>query len=247
MAVKSVVFDAYGTLYDVQSVSSVIHETFPKHSDVITQVWRIKQLEYSWLRSLMGRYEDFWSVTRESLTFTLQQLGLGYEPGLFDQIMDKYLNLDPFPDAEATLELIRSAKPAILSNGSPEMLEALVENTGFSSLLDAVISVDSRKIFKPSRETYALVEAELGVSPSEVLFVSSNAFDACGAKSFGMRVAWIERVTAATVSSEVREADVVGPGTMYKILRLGMETLGFEPDHRISSLSELPAIVEAAA
>lgn len=247
MAVKSVVFDAYGTLYDVQSVSSVIDETFPDHSDLITQVWRIKQLEYSWLRSLMGCYEDFWNVTKESLTFTLQQLGLSYEPSLFDQIMDKYLNLDPFPDAKATLESIRTAQPAILSNGSPEMLKTLVENSGFDSLLDAVISVDSRKIFKPSHETYALVEEKLGTSPADVLFVSSNAFDACGAKSFGMRVAWIERVTPAMVSSEIREADVVGPGTMYKILRLGMESLGFEPDHRISSLSELPAIVRGGA
>jgi 2-haloacid dehalogenase len=246
LAVKSVVFDAYGTLYDVQSVSSVIHEIFPDHGDVITQVWRIKQLEYSWLRSLMGRYEDFWNVTKESLNFTLQQLGLDYEPGLFDQVMDKYLNLDPFPDAKATLESIRTARPAILSNGSPEMLKALVDNTGFDSVLDAVISIDSQKIFKPSPKTYELVEAELGVSPAEVLFVSSNAFDACGAKSFGMRVAWIERATPAMVSREVQEADIVGPGTMYKILRLGMETLGFEPDHRISSLSELPAIVRRA-
>ncbi len=247
MTIKSVVFDAYGTLYDVQSVASVIDEAFPDHGDVITQVWRIKQLEYSWLRALMGRYEDFWEITKESLLFALQQLDLDYSPGLFDQLMEKYLNLDPFPDAKPTLEAINDAQLAILSNGSPMMLDTLVENSGFNSLLSAVISIDPRQVFKPSPDTYKLIEEQLGTTPKEVLFVSSNAFDVCGAKSFGLQVAWIERVTPSQISHEVNSAEIVGPGTMYKILRLGMETLGFEPDHRISSLSALPSILKQAA
>lgn len=247
MAIKSVVFDAYGTLYDVQSVAPVIFESFPDHGDVITQVWRIKQLEYSWLRSLMGRYEDFWEITKESLLFTLQQLDLDYSPDLFDQLMEKYLNLDPFSDARSSLEAISDAQLAILSNGSPAMLRSLVENSGFDSLLTAVISIEPRQVFKPSPETYALIEEQLGTSPEEVLFVSSNAFDACGAKSFGLQVAWIERVTPSQVSREVKDAKIVGPSTMYKISRLGMERLGFEPDYRISSLSDLPPIVGRVA
>lgn len=247
MAIKSVVFDAYGTLYDVQSVASVIDESFPDHGDVITQVWRLKQLEYSWLRALMGRYVDFWDITKESLLFALQQLDLDYSPGLFDQLMEKYLNLDPFPDAKPTLEAISDAQLAILSNGSPMMLDTLVENSGFNALLSAVISIDPRQVFKPSPDTYTLIEEQLGTAPEEVLFVSSNAFDICGAKSFGLQVAWIERVTPSQISHEVNSAEIVGPGTMYKILRLGMETLGFEPDHRISSLSALPSILKKAA
>jgi 2-haloacid dehalogenase len=245
--VKSVVFDAYGTLYDPQSVTSVIDDAFPEYSDVITQVWRIKQLEYSWLRTMMDRYQDFWSVTKESLQFTLQQLGLESRQNLFDSLMEKYLNLDPYPDAKSSLEAMSAAKLAILSNGSPAMLEALVQNSGFDKILSAVISIDSKKAFKPRPEAYTLIESELGVSPSEVLFVSSNSFDAVGAKSFGLKVAWIERATPAMVAKEVSASKTVAPGTMYKIMRMGMETLGVEPDYRIRSLSDLPQILRDAA
>lgn len=247
MPIKSVVFDAYGTLYDVQSVASVIEEAYPEHGDIITQVWRVKQLEYSWLRTLMGRYEDFWHVTKESLDFTLQQLQLERRDDIFDRLMEKYLNLDPYPDARGALEALHPARLAILSNGSPTMLDALVRNSGFDGLLNGVISIDPQKKFKPDPVTYTMIEAELGVSPDDVLFVSSNAFDACGAKSFGLKVAWIERATPAMVAQEVAAADVAGPGTMYKILRMGMESLGYEPDYRISALSDLPAILKAAA
>ncbi len=247
MPIKSVVFDAYGTLYDVQSVTSVIDDTYPEYSDVITQVWRIKQLEYSWLRSQMGRYADFWTVTRDSLQFTLQQLGLQSNQDLFDRLMEKYLNLDPYADARAALEAMGGAKLAILSNGSPAMLDDLVRNSGFDTILDAVISIDAKKVFKPDPKTYTLIEAQLGVTPDEVLFVSSNGFDAVGAKSFGLKVAWIERATPDMVAKEVAGSEVVAPGTMYKILRMGMETMGYEPDYRIRALSDLPAIVNKAA
>src|ERR1700690_1131158 len=122
MTIKAVVFDAYGTLYNIQSVASVTEEAFPGYGEIITQVWRIKQLEYTWLRSLMRRYQDFSVVTRESLAYTLRVLGLQHDPALFEAIMDKYLHLDLYPDALAALDAMREQKLAILSNGSPGML-----------------------------------------------------------------------------------------------------------------------------
>ena len=147
MTIKAVVFDAYGTLYDVQSVAEITEEMFPGYGEIITQVWRIKQLEYTWLRSLMRRYEDFGAVTRQSLAYTLRSLGLEYRHTAFDRITEKYLHLDLYPDARVTLEALKGLKLAILSNGSPDMLNALVKNTGLEGLLDAMISVDAKRIF----------------------------------------------------------------------------------------------------
>ncbi len=156
VTIKAVVFDAYGTLYDIQSVASVTEQAFPGYGEIITQVWRIKQLEYTWLRSLMRRYEDFSDVTRESLAYTLRCLGLKYDEATFAGIMDKYLHLDLYPDALASLAAMRDKKLAILSNGSPDMLDALVKNSGLDRVLDATISVDANKIFKPSPDAYSL-------------------------------------------------------------------------------------------
>jgi len=135
MTIKAVVFDAYGTLYDVQSVADITEETFPGYGDLITQVWRIKQLEYSWLRALMRRYQDFSVVTRDSLAYTLRILGLQYEDDAFARLIDKYLHLDLYPDALDALNALKDRKLAILSNGSPDMLDALVKNSGLASLL----------------------------------------------------------------------------------------------------------------
>ena len=195
MTIKAVVFDAYGTLYDIQSVAEITEQAFPGYGDMITQIWRIKQLEYSWLRSLMRRYQDFSTVTRDSLVYTLRVLGLTHDDAVFARILDKYLHLDLYPDARDALSALKGNKLAILSNGSPGMLNALVKNSGLDTVLDATISVDAKKVFKPSPEAYALIEQILGVAPREVLFVSSNPWDACGAKAFGLTVAWIERVT----------------------------------------------------
>jgi 2-haloacid dehalogenase len=240
---KAVVFDAYGTLYDVQSVAAITEQAFPGYGELITQIWRIKQLEYSWLRSLMRRYEDFCLITRQSLAYTLRVLGLQHEARVFDQIMDKYLHLDLYPDAVAALAAMRGRKLAILSNGSTDMLNALVRNSGLDRVLDATISIDSAKTFKPSPDAYALVETKLGVPPSEVLFVSSNPWDACGAKAFGFHVAWIERVTPEAMALACVKSDLMLPLTLYKALRTQMDELGFEPDHRIRTLSELPRLV----
>ena len=243
MSIKAVVFDAYGTLYDIQSVAAVTEEAFPGYGEIITQIWRIKQLEYTWLRSLMRRYQDFSAITRESLAYTLRVLGLKGDPAAFERIMEKYLHLDLYPDAVAALAAMRGRKLAILSNGSPAMLNALVANSGLDRVLDATISVDAQKIFKPAPEAYTLIESTLGVRPAEVLFISSNPWDACGAKAFGLNVAWIERVTPEAMALACVESDLVAPLTMFKAIRTQMDELGIAPDHRIRSLSELPGVV----
>jgi 2-haloacid dehalogenase len=245
LTIKAVVFDAYGTLYDVQSVADVTEEAFPGYGEIITQVWRIKQLEYSWLRSLMRRYQDFAAVTRDSLAYTLRCLGLQYDDDTFAAIIDKYRYLDLYHDARETLDALKGRKLAILSNGSPEMLNALVRNSGLDAVLDATLSVDSRKAFKPSPDAYTPIESELGVKPADVLFVSSNPWDACGAKSFGLNVAWIERVTPEAMALACVESETVAPLTMFWALRTQMDELGVVPDHRIHGLSELPALVSA--
>ena len=243
VTIKAVVFDAYGTLYDIQSVAAVTEEAFPGYGEIITQVWRIKQLEYTWLRSLMRRYQDFSVITRDSLSYTLRVLGLKPDRGAFERIMDKYLHLDLYPDAMATLKAMRDRKLAILSNGSPGMLNALVANSGLDRVLDATISIDSRKIFKPAPDAYSLIESTLGVAPAEVLLVSSNPWDACGAKAFGLNVAWIERVTPEAMALSFVKSDSVAPLTMFKAIRTQMDELGLEPDYRIHALSELPGLV----
>lgn len=235
------VFDAYGTLYDVNSVATATEEAFPGYGDTITQVWRLKQLEYTWLRSLMGRYEDFWSVTQESLAYTLKTLGLQAGPETFDSILNRYLHLSPYPDALESLEGLRAAghQVAILSNGSQGMLDALVKNTGLDTALDAVISIDEKRLFKPTPEAYSLVAEKLGASTDEVVFVSCNPFDTCGAKSFGFKVAWIERVPAISLQAEVQSGQSLEPSTMFKVLRMRMDELNLDPDVRIHTLLDL--------
>ena len=243
MSIKAVVFDAYGTLYDIQSVAAVTEQAFPGYGDIITQIWRIKQLEYSWLRSLMRRYQDFSVVTQESLAYTLRCLGLTCDAQAFAAIMDRYLHLDLYPDALASLSAMKDRKLAILSNGSPDMLNALVKNSGLDRVLDATISVDASKVFKPSPDAYSLIESTLHIPPGEVLFISSNPWDVCGAKAFGLTVAWIERVTPEAMAEACGNSDLVAPLTMFKAIRTQMDELGLAPDHRIHALSELPALV----
>jgi 2-haloacid dehalogenase len=245
VTIKAVVFDAYGTLYDIQSVAAVTEQAFPGYGEIVTQIWRIKQLEYTWLRSLMRRYEDFSVITRDSLSYTLRCLGLKSDPAAFERIMDKYLHLDLYPDATAALAAMKDRKLAILSNGSTAMLDALVHNSGLGRLLDATISIDSTKIFKPSPDAYSLIESVLGVPPAQVLFVSSNPWDACGAKAFGLNVAWIERVTPEAMALACARSDLVAPLTMFKAIRTQMDELGLAPDYRIHALSELPGLVAA--
>jgi 2-haloacid dehalogenase len=224
-------------------VAAVTEEAFPGYGEIITQIWRIKQLEYIWLRSLMRRYQDFSVTTRDSLAYTLRVLGLEHERGVFERVMEKYLHLDLYPDAVAALAPMRDRKLAILSNGSTGMLSALVANSSLDRVLDATISIDAKQIFKPAPEAYSLIEETLGVPPEEVLFVSSNPWDVCGAKAFGLNVAWIERVTPEAMALACVKSDFVAPLTMFKAIRTQMDELGFEPDHRIHTLAELPGLV----
>lgn len=243
VTIKALVFDAYGTLYDIQSVAAATNEAFPGYGDLITQIWRIKQLEYTWQRTAMGRYEDFSVVTRESLAYCLKLLGLKSDAAVFERIMDKYVHLELYPDAKATLAALKGRKLAILSNGSTGMLNALVKNTGLDTILDATISVDSERVFKPNPKTYTLIEKVIGVKPSDVLFISSNPFDVCGAKAFGLNVAWIERVTPEAMAAEFKPGSNITPLAMFKALRTQMDPLSAEPDYRIKALSDLPGIV----
>lgn len=242
MAIKAFVFDAYGTLYDVQSVASVTDAAFPGHGEYITQLWRLKQLEYSWLRALMGRYEDFLHVSRASLDYTLNTLGLSADAALFERIIDAYNNLAPYPEAKQALQALSGYRLAILSNGSPDMLDALVRNTGLDALLEAVISVDAKKVFKPHPAAYELVQERLDVQPEEVMFVSSNGFDIAGARGFGFKVARIERVSPAALKAELTGGAPIGPSAMFKAQRTQLEVLGYEPTAVIGSLLELPAL-----
>ncbi len=232
--IKGLIFDAYGTLYDVQSVHAKTEQLCPGRGDLITQIWRLKQLEYTWLQTALGEYRDFGFITEASLIFALRAAGV--EASLVKPLLDKYLDLDPFPEAKDALDALKrrgGCRLAILSNGSTAMLSALVKNSGLDAFLDATISVDGARKFKPHPECYALVEKRLGLKREEVLFVSSNGFDVCGAKHFGFKVAWIRRGSVAAPTGPL------GPAQMYRLLRGNAETLGYAPDHTVAALTDL--------
>jgi 2-haloacid dehalogenase len=239
MAIKGVIFDAYGTLYDVHSVYARTEQLCPGKGDLITQIWRLKQLEYTWLQTSMQEYRDFEVITRASLIFALHAAGVEPRESITEPLFDKYLDLDPFPDAKAALEALkrRGYKLAILSNGSTNMLAALVKNSGLDAFLDAAISVDGAGKFKPHPDCYALVEKTLGLKKDEVMFVSSNGFDVAGAKHFGFTVIWIRRGGAPAPSGPVL------PAQMYRLLRGGAETLGYSQDYTVSALTDLTGLL----
>ncbi|CAH1671596.1 (S)-2-haloacid dehalogenase [Hyphomicrobiales bacterium] len=243
MTIKALVFDAYGTLFDVQSVAGVTDKAFPGHGTAITQIWRLKQLEYTWLRALMDRYEDFWTVTRDSLDFTLRTLGLSAPPDLVWQIAEAYDALALYPEARAALEGLASHRLAIFSNGSPAMLKRLVAHAGIGELLETVISVDEIGVYKPDPRGYALVEKRLGLKRDEILFVSSNGFDVAGAKAYGFHVARIERIPASRLRTELDAAATIDPALMFKALRMQPEQLGFQADATIAALTDLVSYV----
>jgi 2-haloacid dehalogenase len=231
MKVRALVFDAYGTLYDVQSVLAKAEALCPGKGEVITQIWRLKQLEYTWLRSLMQDYEDFWGVTGAALDFALQAAGVEPDDAIREPLMENYLHLDPYPGTQEALGALAGHKLVILSNGSPRMLQELVRNSGLDRWIEPAISVDSVRAYKPHPSCYALVEPALGVPKEEVLFVSSNGFDVAGAKAFGFKVAWIHRSGGGA------------PATMFVMLRGRAEELGHAPDHTVSALTDLPELL----
>jgi 2-haloacid dehalogenase len=235
MAIRAVIFDAYGTLYDVHSVRELATELCGDSGELVTQLWRLKQLEYTWLRTLMRSYEDFWSVTKDSLVFALMSVGIEPSASLCDALMNRYLHLDLYEEAKQALGGLRDYKLAILSNGSPAMLETLVNSSPLAGCFTQIISVDRVKRYKPEPACYALVEPALGVAKEEVLFVSSNGFDVSGAKHYGFRVAWIDR--AREVQPPRHSA--VGPAEFYSLIRGGAEQLNYVPDFRVSRLTDL--------
>ena len=239
MTIRALVFDAYGTLYDVQSVGSLACDLCGDKGELVTQLWRLKQLEYTWLRGLMRSYEDFWPVTRAALDYSLLAVGIAPEAAICDPLMTKYLNLNLYPEALAALDALAAYPLAILSNGSPMMLNALVESSGVAGRFTDVISVDRARSFKPDPACYALVEAVLGIKKEEVLFVSSNGFDIAGAKQFGFRVARIERMAGAPAPKN----SGVGPAEVFRLMRGLAEQLGHSADWRVARLTDLSPLL----
>lgn len=191
-SIRGYVFDAYGTLFDVHSVVAAGRD-ITNDPLTLSAIWRQKQLEYTWLRSLMGRYEDFWAVTESALRYAVRRLELTVTEAQVDRLMNAYLTLACFPEVKAALARLRDRPCAILSNGAPAMLEAAVRSGGLGDALQHVLSVDTVKVFKPSPLVYALGPKAMRASAGELLFVSSNGWDVAGAKAFGYQVAWCNR------------------------------------------------------
>jgi len=193
-AVRVCVFDAYGTLFDVHSAVGRHRERLGEQAAAVSALWRQKQLEYTWLRSLMGRHADFWEVTGEALGYALQAHGVD-DASLREDLMQAYLSLDCYPEVPDVLSRLRAKglRCAVLSNGSPRMLEAAVDSAGVGHLLEAVLSVETVGVYKPDPRVYRLAEQRLGAARAEILFHSSNAWDVAGASAFGLAVAWINR------------------------------------------------------
>jgi 2-haloacid dehalogenase len=191
MSLEAFVFDAYGTLFDVHSVQRRAEEFFPGKGAQLSQLWRAKQLEYTWLRSLMGRYAPFSAVTREALGYAAEALGLDLTQQRQQALLEEYRRLALFPDAAGAFPRFAGRRLAILSNGSPDMLEPLVAHSGLK--LDAVLSVDAAKVYKPSPQVYDLAVAALGIPRERIGFVSSNCWDALGARAYGFVTFWVNR------------------------------------------------------
>jgi 2-haloacid dehalogenase len=194
MASQVFCFDAYGTLFDVHAAIGRHRVAAGPDADRLSEVWRTKQLEYTWTLTLAGRYEDFWTLTERALDFARARFP-AVDRALKPKLLDAYRILDAFPDAAAVLHALkaRGHRTAILSNGSPAMLATAVDAAGLRSDLDAVLSVDAVRMYKPRPEVYRLVTTQFGVAPADVTFVSSNRWDVMGAIAFGFRAAWVNR------------------------------------------------------
>jgi 2-haloacid dehalogenase len=213
-APKAFLFDAYGTLFDVHSVVEA-GRALTSDPQALSLLWRQKQLEYTWLRTLMGRYEDFWAVTEAALRFSLARLGIAADDEAVARLMEAYLSLATFPDVAGGLSGMAGTPLGILSNGSPRMLDAAVRSSGLAGAFRQVLSVDAVKAYKPSPAVYELGPRAFGVPAGDILFVSSNAWDVAGAKAFGYRTCWCNRLAAP------------------------MDRLGVSPDLEVRTLDEI--------
>lgn len=192
-SIKALVFDVYGTLFDVYSVKEKCNELFHGKGEEISILWRQKQLEYSFLRQLMGQYEPFINITKDSLKYAVNKLNLEYNEEKENALLEAYKNLSYYPEVETVLNQMKPKKLAVFSNGSRDMLEPLIQNSGLSPLFDEIISVDDIKQYKPTPASYSYGLKILGLQREEVLFMSSNGWDISGAKNFGFKTAWINR------------------------------------------------------
>ena len=221
--VQACVFDAYGTLFDFASAARGCRDVLGDAIEKLSALWRDKQLQYTWLRAVQGRHADFWQVTGDALDFALETLAIE-KPGLRDRLMNLYLTLEPFAEVPEVLRQLKTAglRTAILSNGSPMMLDAVVRGSGLSPLVDAVLSVESVSVYKPHPKVYQLAVDRLGIPAAALAFQSSNAWDAYAASAFGMQVVWCNRYGQRP------------------------ERLPGKPDRMVRSLAELPALVAAS-
>ena len=220
--ITTLAFDAYGTLFDVFSVTALCEELFSGQGSTLAQLWRAKQLQYSLLRTVMGRHKDFWGLTEDGLIYAAKSLKLELTADKRRRLMEAYLTLAAFPDVRPGLEALRrnGMRLAILSNGEPKMLAAAAKSAGIADLLHAIISVEEVHVFKPSPRVYSLVSDRLQSDRGAVGFVSSNAWDIAGAASAGLRTFWIQRSTAEP-----------------------LEELGYSATHVVRAIADLPALV----
>jgi 2-haloacid dehalogenase len=196
LRVKGIAFDLYGTIVDVAAVAEACKDIAPDPAAFVAQ-WRAKQLEYTFLRSLMGNYQDFWKVSEQALAFALERFRVTASPEQRRHVMDAWLHPKPYPEVAAALPRLKERYPlAVLSNGSPRMLREGLEHSGLRPHFRWVISVDAVRVYKPSPKVYQLAPKRLKVSKRDILFVSSNSFDVIGAKAFGFTVCWINRTGA---------------------------------------------------
>lgn len=229
MAITTCVFDAYGTLFDVSAAAREAagepgRAALAERWAALAEAWRRKQLEYSWLRAVTGAHADFWTVTAEALDWTLEAEGLDGDDELRSRLLALYRELGAYPEVAGVLGALKAGgrRCAILSNGSPDMLAGAVESAGIGDALDAVLSVEEVGIFKPARAVYDLVEARLGAARREVLFVSSNGWDAAAAAGYGFVTAWVNRAGAP------------------------MDRLPWRPAHVLRDLSDIPELARSA-
>ena len=214
--IDACVFDAYGTLFDFKSAARAAQDELGADWQKLSDLWRLKQLQYTWLRGLAGHHAEFWQVTGDALDFALATLKIE-RPGLRQRLMDLYLELGTYPEVQAMLNTLkaRGIKLAILSNGSPTMLAAVVANSGLNGVFDAVLSVEEVGVFKPHPAVYGLAARRLALPPARICFLSSNGWDAYSAKAFGFRVLWCNRFgqaperIPATPDGEIEDLSVL--------------------------------------
>ena len=221
--IRACVFDAYGTLFDVMAAARRCRDALGEDADRLAEVWRTKQLQYTWLRALMGRHADFWQVTGDALDYAMASLRIE-DGGLRGRLMELYLTLDAYPEVAGVLERLRDGgmKTAILSNGAPRMLEAAASNAGIGASFDAILSVEEVGVYKPHPSVYRLGCDRLGLPAARMSFQSSNAWDAAAAAAFGYQVVWVNRFAqprenipgepAVEIRTLVPLPDIVGAG-----------------------------------